>query len=57
MDGRIGLGVVERGEGWGGLFALAFILVKFKYLCIVFYLKISKRIFGEKTLSALFVMF
>ena len=57
MDGRIGLGVVERAEGWGGLFALAFILVKFKYLCIVFYLKILKRIFGEKTLSALFVMF
>ena len=56
MDGRIGLGVV-RERGGGGLFALAFILVKFKYLCIVFYLKILKRIFGEKTLSALFVMF
>ena len=41
----------------GVLFELFILVKKFKYLCIVFYLKILKRIFGEKTLSALFVMF
>ena len=42
---------VVRERGGGGICVVY--SCEFKYLCIVFYLKISKRIFGEKTLSAL----